>query len=724
MTLKRIYITFLAILIASICDAGPARPGTMTFTQPDGTTFLARAKGDEFMKIITTSDGNAILKDSDGWWYYATYDSNGQKISSGYRVGKDVPSQILSASSLIPYDILVQRAYDKRNIAGSVERKSALAGMKTLGTPSSDETVQETTAKHGLVILAQYADVKFQHSRQDFINLLTQEGYDVDGGTGCAMEYFNNQFNGMFDFEFHVSEIVTLNGVRAYYGENDYSGNDKKPAEMIVEACRLADADVDFSIYDDNNDGYVDNVFVFFAGEDEADNPESTECIWSHSWYITSGAGLIPLVLDGKTIDQYACASELTSGKGMTGIGTFCHEFSHTLGLPDFYDTDYEASGGWAPGLWRTTSLMDGGNANNNGNTPPYYNALEREITGISQPIVINSNGTYVLEPIHDSGKYYRLETDNADEYYLFECRANEGWDEHIGGNGMLVYHIDRTSPNDWLYNTVNVRPTHQNVDLIEADARVNVLNESSYSEMVSNITGIFFPFKDINSLTAESSPGLKFWSGNKCEVSVTNITRDGRNIVFNVTGFGGEAPPTPVNIKTTPFMDAAIIRFESDRPHSGEAYVTWNLEGEDGTEVTVSPYEEGKYSLTLEGLEPGNKTYRICIHFKENGIYGKMGSTSFMTSRAAPVEWPYMYLGKLTPNDDGTLAAGTEIALRVYNGTGAEEIKWEYDNESIEAEGDGFFTINESGILRAYVYWTDGSIDILEKKINVSLPN
>ena len=710
MTLKK-YITILFILTAAVCHAGPARPGTRTLKQPDGSSFSALVKGDEFMKVITTTEGSAIIKDSDGWWCYATYGSDGTKCSSGHRVGGKVSSEILGASRMIPYDVLVRNASAKRDVR---RMKTQSSEKPEIGTGA--------TTKHGIVILAEYADVKFKYSRQDFIDMLTKEGYDVGDATGCAKEYFDSQFHGMFDFEFQVSEIVTLDGVRAYYGGNDFHGNDKRPAEMIAEACRLADDDVDFSLYDDNDDGYVDNVFVFFAGEDEADYIDNPECIWSHSWYITSGAELDELILDGKIIDQYACTSELMHGMVIAGIGTFCHEFSHTLGLPDFYDTDYEGTGGWAAGLWNATSLMDGGNVNNNCNTPPYYNALEREITGLSEPIMIEKNGTYTLEPIHDNGKYYRLDTDQADEYYLFECRTNEGWDKYIGGSGMLVYHIDKTSERAWEYNIVNTRPTHQNADLIEADGRTNSLNEYNYAQLMGNLKGLFFPYNKVNSLTAETTPGLKFWSGNKCGISVTNIRREGRNITFSVSGFEGEEPPLAVNLTVTSFMDAAIIRFESDRPYSGEATVTWKKTGgEDEDTVMVSPYEEGRYSLTLEGLEPGNKTYSISVRFDLDGISGETSSISFMTSRAVPVKWPYIHLGKIAVKEDGTIPAGTEIALRVYNGTGAEDINWSYNDMVIKADGNGFFTVNESGVLRAYVYWEDGSVDILEKKINIS---
>ena len=124
------------------------------------------------------------------------------------------------------------------------------------------------------------------------------------------LEYFDAQFGGKVEFRFDVSDVVTLPGTRKDYGANDESGQDNAPAMMIIDACRLADADIDFSMYDDDSDGEIDNVFVFFAGEDEAEGADE-ECIWSHAWYIYNGAGY-NMSLDGKRLNRYACTSELT----------------------------------------------------------------------------------------------------------------------------------------------------------------------------------------------------------------------------------------------------------------------------------------------------------------------------------------------------------------------------------------------------------------------------
>lgn len=723
----KIKITFL-VTFAFLCISAasrPARIGIYTIYQPDGTSFQATCHGDEFMKIKTTLDGHVIIKDEDGWWCYASFDANGSRSSSGYKVGKGEPDQAISNTG-IPYGKLKEAARNKRR-AGTDDSRPPF--MRRLMMHDGMQTKAEGRAtKHGLIILAQYSDVSFRFKKEDFMKMMTQEGYSYNGATGCAKEYFDDQFEGRVEFDFQVSDIVTLSRTRAFYGANDKYGSDKRPAEMVAEACELADKEIDFSLYDDDNDGYVDNVFVFFAGGDEAENIEMEDYIWSHAWYVYSGAG-ITLRLDGKMIDSYACTSELSrqddDRENLAGIGSFCHEYSHTFGLPDFYDTDYDEEGGWAAGMWHSTSLMDGGNMNNNSNTPPYFNALERELLGLAEPIVIEHDGSYTLEPIHSSNTFYRLNTDQEGEYYLFECRANSGWDKHIGGKGMLVYHIDRSKGYEehWYYNTVNAKVSHQCADLVEADSRTDGFkSDYDYIYGMQNISGVFFPYSSVNMLTPQSDPGIKYWSGRTGKISITGIERKGNNINFSVVGFSKDStPPSPKDVKTETFMDAAIINFESSRPHNGEATIRWGRVGDVPEEIKIMPYEAGKYSLTLRNLIPGNKTYKVEIWFETNGVKGNKQEVTFMTTKKAPVDWPYIFLGKNATQSDGTFKAGEKIALMVYNASEAENIRWTFNGSTIKPEGDGYYRTSESGILKVFIDWEDGSQDIIEKNITIN---
>ena len=676
--------------------------GNHTFYQPDGTSFEAKCLGDEFFKIHLTSDGSPIVKGEDGWWYYAIFQADGARLSSGYKVGHQTPQAVLDNGRHIPYDQIQSYALSKRDVRtdGPVRAKLMADGKST---------------KRALVILAQYKDVSFTYGREHFVDMLTKKGYSYNGATGCAEEYFEDQFGSNVDFEFEVSEVVTLPEKRSYYGTNDAYGSDMNPAQMIKEACELADAQgIDFSIYDEDGDTYVDNVFVFFAGGDEAEHTDQTDFIWSHSWYVKSGGGL-SVILDGKRIDRYACTAELAfDGRKdqMAGIGTFCHEYSHTLDLPDLYDTDYSTNG-WGAGMWTWTSLMDGGNMNNDNNTPPFFNAIEREILGIAQPVVIDRNGTYTLEPIHIGNKFYRIDTGNSGEYYLIECRQETGWDTYIKGCGMLIYHIDKSAryKERWAKNTLNTYANYQCADVIEADGREDeFFSSADYVNKISSIKGIFFPNQ--KSATVPLTAGI----------SMTNIQKDGNNIKFSIVGFKHEvAPPVATAVEIEAFMDAAIIRFESDQPFEGEATVVWGRTGKIQTETIVEPYEEGKYSLVIKGLEPGNKTYSVSIHFCVEDVTGESTTAQFMTTKASTVEWPYIFVGKNRANEDGTFAAGTRIALMAYNASEAAEITWSFNDRKINPEGDGYYTITESGTLKANIFWEDGSHDTIVKKINVS---
>jgi M6 family metalloprotease-like protein len=733
-----VYISLLLLTISS--SASPARRGPVILTQPDGTSFSALLKGDEFTRIKTTTEGHAIIQDENGWWCYAIYESDGSKYNSGYRVGQDTPSLILNQSCDIPRNVLTRSGLEKRQELIQYHTRST-------ATTFQNKALFQSRA---LVILAQFEDIRFLNTKEDFEALLMSENYERDGATGCAREYFEYQFNGMVDFVFDVSDIVTLPAQRAYYGANDNRGNDLRPETMIADACELAaQSGVDFSMYDGNNDGKVDNVFVFFAGEDEAEGADENS-IWSHSWYLFSGAG-VALELNGKLIDRYACSSEMTrvmdtsTGRlietRLCGIGTFCHEYGHTFGLPDLYDTDYEDNGGWAAGLWGSTALMDAGNQNNQGNTPPNFNAVERDILGLSTSVIIDSDGKFILSPINTYGEFYRINTDVEGEYYLLECRFNEpgSWDEFIGGNGMLVYHIDKTEMalEQWdRLNTVNADPSHQYADLVEADGRSDTFTDYlDYLTRRKNLEGLFFPYLNTNSLPANGNPGLKFWSGENKNISIINIERDTTaKVSFNVIGYSEDSTPPYIKgyIRYEVFCDGAILSFETDRPYSGEAFVSYKQVGGEAIETSVMPFEDGRYAIMLEGLDPV-KTYTASVHFVHNEIKGPATSVSFMTKKKPAISWPYITFGTVTPatkkalfegddswDGDGVYEKGSRIPLKINNAKGAKNILWFFNRQPITHDGDLYYTLTESGTLKAHVYMEDGQEFIIVKEILV----
>ena len=715
-------VLVLVLLSASVrTTASPARKTEVMLTQPDGTSFPAILKGDEFMKVLTTADGCAVIQEEDGWYCYAYYSSDGAKMSSGCRVGEKVPGMVTAESRDIPYHTLYANAERIRSSAAPEEAgimKRMSVARASAGTKSTDTPIE----KHGLVLLVQFNDLTFTHGRNEFVSLLA-EGRN---GSGGAVQYFNDQLGGMYSFSFDVSGPVTLPASYRYYGANSRggNGNDARAAEMVRDACRLADSSVDFSRYDDDGDGKADNVFIFYAGADEAEGAGEYH-IWSHAWYLESGAG-IRLTLDGVKIDRYACTSELSDGR-MAGIGTFCHEYSHTFGLPDMYDTDYSGSGGQSDALWGQTSIMDGGNMNDGGDTPPNFNAIEREVLGISQGMTIAEEGTYELDPVNESGQYYRVDGENSGEYYLIECRNAEGWDSGIGGSGLLIYHVDK-SANDsgsgltaferWQTsaNSINCNPDHQCADLIEASRPASRPSPGTWASLEQ----IFFPYSDKDSFTPDTDPAFSFWNGTGSIFEITDITRDGKKTRFTVTKTATTKMPTPRITESDIFQDAAIISWSVDVGFNGEMHIRWSRDGGEEKTAEVKPYSAGKYAIRVEGLLPKTK-YTVRIYCVQDGVEGNSAVGDFTTKTATENGTPYMYLRYVERNDDNTFPIGVKLPLILFNATDAVQTVWTMDGKTVQAGEDGYYTPSASGLLKASVTYEDGTVDIITKEIKIS---
>lgn len=744
---KRHILPILIVLCLATLhlSAKPAKGVPVLLYQPDGSSFIARLVGDEYQHLMLTNAGNAVVQDPDGWYSYQLFSPDGSRRSSGVHVGPKADASAVAASLDIPYTRIREIALEKRGSLPAPEKNlmQRFAEAKSIDFSAPVTKGLPPAEKHGLAILVSFKDLAFNHTRAEFQNLLTKSGYSVNGATGCAKEYFDAQFAGKVNFHFDVTDIVTVSQNMAYYGGNDSNDQDKAPELMIKEACLLVDDKVDFSIYDDDGDGEVDNVFVFFAGADEAEYG-GDDCIWSHAWALKGGAG-ITLRLDGKIIDSYACTSELSAtryisdGKGgykgtdyvMAGIGTFCHEYSHTMGLPDLYDTNYDDDGS-SDALWGSTSLMDAGSYNNGGNTPPFFNAVEREIMGLVEPENI-ATGTFSLGPVSSSNRAFKVQGRNDGEYYLIESRSNTGWDRYIGGKGLLVYHVDKSMNKvsieghsysaQYLWNElncVNANRSHQCVDILEANPSANG-KYSSRSDSGGGNTDIFFPYSNYRSITPDTAQKLKFWNGDVADVTITNIAISGTDVTMTVFAGGVEAvPPVVKALEIARFQDAAIVSFASSREFDGEAYVRYGLSGKnDKTRISVLPYESGKYAVVIEELAP-KTSYEVQINFVLDGIEGEQTSNRFMTLSNLDEAYPYISFRDVPRTADGVISRGTRIPLRIGGISGYDGVTWSLDGEEIGVGPDCYYTTERSGRLRADIAFKDGSHEIIVKELVV----
>jgi M6 family metalloprotease-like protein len=344
----------------------------------------------------------------------------------------------------------------------------------------------------------------------------------------------------------------------SYYGSNDSQGNDKYAGKMVIEALKLADSEVNYKDYDWNDDDEVDQVYLVYAGKGEADGGASNT-IWPHAYTLDEAKGIGDgdgaQTLDGVRIDSYACGAELNGSSGkIAGIGTMCHEFSHCLGYPDFYDTDY--SGGQGMFQW---DLMDSGSYNGDGYLPAGYTSYERWVAGWLMPKELSTTMTVNnMKSLQDGGESYVIYNQgNRNEFYLLENRQQTSWDAGIPGKGLLILHVDYDA-DAWRYNIPNDDLNHQRMTWVAADNKYQytVYNgERSYTE--EGAKNDPFPYGSVNAFNKNTTPAAKFYNKNSdgtkyMDSSVEEITQNSDGTVsFKFVAKEDMSSPVPTDPTT-----------------------------------------------------------------------------------------------------------------------------------------------------------------------------
>jgi M6 family metalloprotease-like protein len=519
MSLEKKTILYLAISFSCFrLWSIPACPHRFEYIQPNKSTIQYLLKGDEFFNLKTTLDGIPIAKDTNNYLCYASIDESGQIYCSNH----------------IAHNIENRTAEEKLFITNYLSNISInkIKGLcKSFRLIGSTNTLHKSIPNKGkpktLVILANFSDLSFiiPNPQIAFNNLLNQKGYSDNGATGSVFDYFNDNSSGQFQPIFDVIGPITLPNNMDFYGSNNSFGRDINVKQMIIDACNITSTNgIDLSIYDTDKDGYIDNIFVFYAGYNEAEGGSSNS-IWSQSSTISNS----PL-FNGVKIGEFCCTSELKfqSGSNICGIGPFCHEYGHLLGLPDYYDTNNKSH--HTVSSW---SIMDLGSFLNQNMTPPSLSAWDRYFLNWHTPSIINSNGTYILDTLSSKNTSFLLSPSSngfpsTNEFFMLENRQKNGWDTFLPGHGMLITHIVYNQ-NDWNLNTVNNDSLAMGVDIIEADQ----IGSSS------TLTGDTYPGSDnITSFV----PILR--NGTMMNQSINNIKEVNGKISFMIGNENGMESP------------------------------------------------------------------------------------------------------------------------------------------------------------------------------------
>lgn len=569
-------------------NAVPARFAPMQMKQKDGTELCVYLRGDEFFHYYISEDGVPLVQGDDLSYYYA--------------VGAD---SILVNSGILAHQVELRKSAEllfvkknKNKAISVIEARSKALNLKKTNLRNAvhkdrtkkiiGQTGEFFGKKKGLVILVNFQDCSMIGSdpKGEFDDFFNEVGYNKNGHIGSVHDYFYDQSYGQFDLSFDVVGPVTVQEPLRYYGANSVrTESDMNVGQMVAEACMLANEYVDFSDYDWDEDGKVDQVFLVYAGYAESSGAPSYT-IWPHRFSLSGceyyGDGLGPLSIDGVIIDDYACSSELAgrSGKTMDGIGTAIHEFSHCLGLPDFYDVGY--NGGFGMSAW---DIMDAGSYKGPkgiGEVPSGYSAYERWFAGwLTFTELTKGDRIENMPCIGDEPLAYIMYNEgNRNECFILENRQNERWFSYVNTSnnchGLLVYHVDY-SQEAWDKHAINVLPNHQRMSVVPADRDYgyfynNGTDKKGYNPSDEDFEGDLFPgSKNVKEFTntSHTNVGGKLFNKNSdgtynLNKPITNITESDGLISFDF--MGGKQVQTPElhdasNIK----QDGFTISWESE---------------------------------------------------------------------------------------------------------------------------------------------------------------
>lgn len=483
-------VAAVALVSSVTALAVPARPVWRILKQPDGSDLKVMTVGDERMHYYVDSEGRALLPDADGFLLPADEKQLADMRATALRL----------------------RAASEENVS----RANSASKVPHSGSPRIP------------ILLVQYRDYKFRSSNpaatfEEFFNK----------GNVSAYSYFNHQSRGNFTPQFDVYGPVTLAGRRVDYGGNNAGGIDKGIGKMVAQACLALDPKIDFARYDNNADGRCDVVIILFAGDGEASSSayDAADAIWPCQWTLTGSDYGEALTLDNTRINAFAVFNEIegVSLSKIDGIGTFCHEFSHCLGLPDFYDTNYGPHFGMS-----TWSVMDYGSYNNDGYTPLGYSAYEKEFMGWMEIPEAEYDRRYTLQPLGQRNipdQAVKL-TNPADpnEFYILEARMKRLWDYFMPAEGLLITHFTYDE-SAWRGNQVNDFDL-QRATIIPADNSLKMNRISNYGQSYftadsADWAGDLWPYGNNHALTDSSEPAARVNTGSFMGKPITEIVRN-----------------------------------------------------------------------------------------------------------------------------------------------------------------------------------------------------
>ena len=575
-------LLFGLLFAAMTAGAVKMKPGINIIKQADGTTITVRAYGDEDLSYFLASDGTLLYQEGTNF-YIAGVKADGTLYSTGVLAHEPSMRTIKEISAI--------KAQNAKAFYNSMETQ-AKANKVRREPMTPDNSLLPSLGKHKIpVILVEFSDVEFsvENPKATFDKYLNgkelfNKETDPEMGQNYASvaKYFKDMSFGKFEPEFEVYGPVNLGKPLATYGAG-YS-SEENMGLLLTDACTAVDDEVDFTQYDSNDDGNIDLIYIIYAGFSQSIAGNSIDCIHPKSGYLSLAKSF-----DGMDVKRYGVNNELNgtpadqaNGPIINGIGLFCHEFSHCMGLPDLYPKSGSIAEACINQNMDYWSLMDAGEYTANGYRPTAYTAWERERLGWMEIGTLTGPSNVELKSLDEGGAAFRIYNDKDEtghEYYIVENVQNNGWNKNLFGNGLMVTHVDYLSSQFSLGGCkVNNTGGHPRMHVMAADGMfvpeyfLGSTIEDSYitflkehnADLVAKYGGQVFSIEDYKaeaagdlfpgtsnatSLTDDSQP-MKAWTynGETMGKPITDITNDTEKGIVSFKFMGGGEPVDGIN--------------------------------------------------------------------------------------------------------------------------------------------------------------------------------
>ena len=490
-------VTILTILFSTKLFADLASPTPFIAKQPNGQELSILNRGNH-LQGWHEHNGWTVLKDQDGWWLYAKGKDGNALIPSNLKVGIDNPEQ---------YPMILQKGI----------RPEPRVLIDNAPVPNLNSTRSDTF--HVPLLLVEFPDANATYSPEEIDMVMNQEGYTHlnNENSGSFRDFYREISYGNFLPIAEVSDWFMASNGHDYYS---YNNGYQRVRELIRTAVDdLEAAGFDWSVFDNDNDGYVDALNVIHQG------PGAEEGDYSNIWSHKSSLGNLAVSYDGVIINSYNISPEIQNGN-LVAIGVLAHEFGHALGLPDLYDTDYSSSGSgklalMASGSWGTS------------NNSPWYPATMigwcKEQLGWVDVVEINDDLDAVsIEQTYSSNIVYRVNHSQVEEeYWLIENRQKIGSDTLMPTPGLTIWHINDNMAEGWAIN--NDEP-YYGVGLEQADGMFALENGGP-----SNGGDVYPGTTNNREFSNSSNPNTSSLYGEPSMLRIDNISDPGEFMTFDV---------------------------------------------------------------------------------------------------------------------------------------------------------------------------------------------